>query len=464
MFVSTEFCLATSIKQQDQVPQTFKEWVQFFLNAKLPKSLKTKYATFLLSKLTKNLDISHLSWLNHPELTQQHFAQQHLKVCEAFKAYLIRRKELHPREYFPTVSHAFEFLYQVAPTKLVDGAWLYSTLNQSHHSDFRHLIQIYLEELGLGNAQANHVTMYRHLLEHYELKPYTEYLTDDYYEQAAVQLALAYAPTELLPMVVGFNLGYEQLPLHLLITNYELAELGIDSQYFNVHITIDNAHNGHAEKSLQALHQLLQQSNDPDLFLTQVKQGFLLNDLGQSSTAIIQNLNPKNQVIQILKSKAIIGQHIHNEKCQFNGQSINEWLSQPEQIEIFLDVLLQKSWIMLNEPVEQSRFWALIHQPNGKMFGVFNATEKQFIKDWIQGERFAQRISPQSVQSNEPLSPTTFKQLEILKKELEHCPNDKARLMQLIPYLAPHCHDRTLGLWATQQFSKLLFPFQTLMI
>jgi|GEM_PF-6927555 len=30
-----------------------------------------------------------------------------------------------------------------------------------------------------------------------------------------------------LPEVVGFNFGYEQLPLHLLITTYELDELAL---------------------------------------------------------------------------------------------------------------------------------------------------------------------------------------------------------------------------------------------
>ena len=38
-----------------------------------------------------------------------------------------------------------------------------------------------------------------------------------------------------------------------LITNYELKELGIDSKYFNLHITIDNFDNGHAQLATNAI-------------------------------------------------------------------------------------------------------------------------------------------------------------------------------------------------------------------
>jgi hypothetical protein len=56
-----------------------------------------------------------------------------------------------------------------------------------------------------------------------------------------------------LPEVIGFNLGYEQLPLHLLITAYELKELHIDPYYFTLHITVDNADSGHAKQAVDAV-------------------------------------------------------------------------------------------------------------------------------------------------------------------------------------------------------------------
>src|SRR5690606_14613511 len=158
------------------------------------------------------------------------------------------------------------------------------------------------------DAKANHVCMYQSLLRHFELEPYINYLDDIYFEQAAVQLALAYISHDLFPLVIGFNLGYEQLPLHLLITNYELAELGIDPHYFNVHITIDNAHNGHAEKSIQAFIDHYHQAQDKSKYLELVKMGFQMNDLGLSSTNIIQEIDLTQSVYQLLQRKAVVVQ------------------------------------------------------------------------------------------------------------------------------------------------------------
>ncbi|MFD2270388.1 iron-containing redox enzyme family protein [Undibacterium arcticum] len=73
-------------------------------------------------------------------------------------------------------------------------------------------------------------------------------LSDEHFVQGAIQLSLAQHADHFLPEVIGFNLGYEQPPLHLLITAYELNELGIDPTYFTLHFTIDNANTGHAKK------------------------------------------------------------------------------------------------------------------------------------------------------------------------------------------------------------------------
>lgn len=53
------------------------------------------------------------------------------------------------------------FLRGVAPTKLVDGAWLYGLLPCWDDACFTALIQAYLEELGEGLLEKNHVLLYR---------------------------------------------------------------------------------------------------------------------------------------------------------------------------------------------------------------------------------------------------------------------------------------------------------------
>lgn len=177
-------------------------------------------------------------------------------VGAEYHAYLESRKNGAARRYFTSKSHALYFLQSVAPTKLVDGAWLYGLLARWDDPDFHALIRTYLEELGDGLAEKNHVVLYKKLLASHGCDQWHD-LPDDHFIQGAIQLALAYDAEHCLPEIIGYNLGYEQLPLHLLITAYELNELGIDPYYFTLHITVDNGGTGHAYKAVQGLQQLL---------------------------------------------------------------------------------------------------------------------------------------------------------------------------------------------------------------
>lgn len=47
--------------------------------------------------------------------------------------------------------------------------------------------------------------------------------------------------------------GFEQLPLHLLTTVDEMRKLGMDAYYFQLHISIDNGHSGHAAMATEAV-------------------------------------------------------------------------------------------------------------------------------------------------------------------------------------------------------------------
>ena len=59
-----------------------------------------------------------------------------------------------PRRFFRNRSHALHFIKSVAPTKLVDGAWLYGLLPRWSDARLAPLIRIYLEELGDGRRRA----------------------------------------------------------------------------------------------------------------------------------------------------------------------------------------------------------------------------------------------------------------------------------------------------------------------
>ncbi|QCY11918.1 iron-containing redox enzyme family protein [Pseudomonas sp. MPC6] len=388
----------------------------------------------------------------------QNFVEQHcIDVARQYADYLQQRKEGGPRQFFSSKAHALFFLQAVAPTKLVDGAWLSGLLRHWRDPRFEGLICTYLEELGEGNPAQNHVVIYRKLLAEHGLQD-SGVIADQYYLQGAVQLALGECSDGFLPEVIGYNLGYEVLPLHLLISAYELSELGIDPYYFTLHVTIDNASTGHAHKAVQSVLQLLPIEGDREAFLRRVALGYRLNDLGQGSRAIIESFDLYGEVLSMLERKRPFGQHMHSDYCRFEGKTVNQWLSASEQLPGFLAALENKGWIKRHQDPQASRFWQLIDGDGAAMFGVFSPYEKQLLHDWI-GGNWRPEHSPASVRrgtgaSAEPLVPGNDPDVASLQAALEGLAAHE-QMPVLIPWLSAHRHSHPAGLMATRRFIEL---------
>ncbi|WP_313457345.1 iron-containing redox enzyme family protein [Pseudomonas sp.] len=301
-------------------------------------------------------------------------------VAREYAAYLKQRQQGAPRRYFSNRSQAIWFLQQVAPTKAVDGAWLQGTLKHWADPRYHDLIRTYLEELGNGDPRCNHVLIYQRLLS--RLGCQEPVLSDERYLQGSLQLALGQHSDRFLPEVIGYNLGYEQPPLHLLITTYELAELGIDGYYFQLHITIDNAASGHAQKSIQALQQLCPRGEEAE-FYSRVRRGYRLNDLGVDTPSLIASFNLDEELFTALEQKSLFGQFMHADRCRLQKRTINQWLSEPGAMPDFVAAMEQQEWIRRGEDPANSRWWKLIEGPTAPMFGVFTPYEKQLWHDWI---------------------------------------------------------------------------------
>ena len=394
------------------------------------------------------------------------------KVTAEYERYLAERAAGSPRRYFANRAHALYFLKSVAPTKLVDGSWLYGITSHAHNDRFEPLVRTYIEELGEGAADKNHVTLYRKLLAQHGLL--NTRVDDSLYLQGAVQLALGWTAEEFLPEVIGFNLGYEQLPLHLLITSYELNELGIDPYYFTLHVTVDNGDTGHARAACNALMQAMPVYGDADAFWARVREGAKLGCVGVGTTDVIRQFNIDAEVLHIFQSKCAMGRGAHSSYCKIAGRSVNEWLAQPERMAEFLDVLQGAGWIKRGAAPEESRFWKLLIGENAQMFGVFSAYELQVIFDWIRGDDSAdgQAYLEQS-SANQARRRPTFRALarhaapsrvraasddSLLDPDLAAfraglCSMEREQARQaLVGAMSPALHWTPVGLYATRQF------------
>lgn len=378
-------------------------------------------------------------------------------VAQDYAGYLEDRQQGGARRYFSSKAHALYFLQRVAPTKEVDGAWLAGVLE--HWQDVRYdgLLNTYLEELGRGDPRQNHVVIYRNLLAAHDCGD-KQGLADEHFVQGAIQLALGRCSDAFMPEVIGYNLGYEQLPLHLLISAYELRELGIDPYYFTLHVTIDNASSGHGHKAVESLLELLPMEQGRDEFFRRVAVGYRLNDLGMGTTAVIAGFELQREVIAMLERKRCFGQHMHSDYCQIEGKTVNQWLAAPGQIAGFLGALEQKGWIKRNRPPQDSRFWRLVEGSTAAMFGVFSGYEKQLLHDWIAGDwQDPQRPKPiardHSASDALDASETHDPELIALRKTLsDQAPQQQ--LHTLIPWLSAQRHCRPAGLYATRHFME----------
>lgn len=412
---------------------------------------------FLLAQLAQVQDVP-CELPDTPEQLPAWVEQRCATVARDYADYLEQRQQGQPRRYFQNKAHALYVLQCVAPTKQVDGAWLYGLLRYWQDQRFDGLLTTYLEELGDGEAAENHVVIYRKLLSEHDADSEAGVKDDDYL-QGALQLALGLCAEEFLPEVIGYNLGYEQLPLHLLITSYELSELGIDPYYFTLHVTIDNASSGHACKAAQSVLNLLPLGEGREQFYRRVARGYQLNDLGPGTTAVIERFNLQEEVVAMLERKRTYGQHMHSDYCRFEGKTVNQWLAQPGQIAEFLQALQDKGWIKRNQDPADSRFWQLIEGAGAAMFGVFSGAEKQLLHDWIAGDWVSgERVPPArpgrgsrfSREQHRPADPDTQALVESLCKL-----PDEQQLNALIPWMSARRHCAPAGLYATRRFIQL---------
>lgn len=390
-------------------------------------------------------------------------------VHARYAQYLEERRAGAPRRFFGNRAHALYVLRAVAPTKLVDGSWLYGLVRHARNPRFADLVRTYVEELGEGLADKNHVLLYRRLLASHALDP-LDGLDDALYEQGALQLALAWNAEDFLPEVIGFNLGYEQLPLHLLVTAYELNELGLDPYYFTLHVTVDNSDTGHARRACEAVLATLPQLDDGGAFWRRVRAGAQLSCAGPGTLDVIRGFDIEREALRILRQKAASGSGAHSDYCRVAGRSVNDWLREPERMGEFVQALQQAGWIRIGEPVERSRFWSLLHGPRAEMFGVFTSYELQVLHDWMRGAASADGLPHAGTGTGLPRRATFRALARVERQRAVAAPSDtldpdlqqwqvklqaaepQQRFELLVDAMSPARHWSPVGLEATRLF------------
>ncbi|KAJ9120085.1 hypothetical protein QFC22_002983 [Naganishia vaughanmartiniae] len=382
----------------------------------------------------------------------------HMSSTSRYEAYLTRRKQGGPREMFPTKQYATEWLRLAGVVKYVDGGWLSGVLDiasgrsaglpksgaQDNESGAlerkvgKMAWQVISEEFGDGDLTKNHVYVYERLLESLgtgaidasgKAVPGFERgfdgLPDDQGAPRCWQAAIAQqcigllaSTREFFPEAIGFNMAYEALPYHLLVTSRELRELGIDDYYFALHVTIDNADSGHAAIARVAVERYLEGIRKRDgqeaieKMWRRVQAGYILAEglpttpcspkefalsigldghrtwrLAKSLTAVADATDVEKRLVDLLGRKAFAAEKMHcPSRMTIEGQTIEEWLDpqawNAEKGLSFVRALGEKKpWIYHGDPSRSKLVKEL--EWGGRMFGAFSRAETELVRAWI---------------------------------------------------------------------------------
>lgn len=289
--------------------------------------------------------------------------------------------------------HAQVCLLKSAPTKLLDGVWLHRVQQSVQDPVLQKILfGIYKDEHGGDDPNLDHVKIYQDLLQ--KTIPHLAYIDASSIIDhslinnvsllipGCIQLSLCICTDMFLPELVGYNLSYEQLPVHILQTIRDLKSLGIDPLYFSLHASVDNIHSGHARRSIDAAKRLMQVSADPSETTLRVLRGMWLADAAPGMTCIAKTWDVSADVDCILIEKALASASIHllsNDTSLFQVMKKN-----PERL---------WNWLMKNEYLDadvfdDTRFGRLL---KGPMLSVFDPLETSLLK-----RRFGQVVSDQS--------------------------------------------------------------------
>lgn len=348
-----------------------------------------------------------------------HVRKAHELVGEEYNRYVEGRKAGEGRLIATDRSQAAKVLTALAPLKLVDGAWLGRVHQATTPFNLRPITkqawQVLSEELGDGDLDLNHVHLYNELLREVGVHlpaPHETDFTDaahrmdneNVWRAAVTQMLISLFSQEFLPEILGYSLHFEGLSMETMVMSRELQELKLNAQYFLLHVSIDNAHSGHAMMTAHTVAEYMShitQSESQAAAATawrRIQAGYSLSAHQCNSINVKKHLanmpGPMNaltpgrydaDMVRMLVAKAAVAQKTHSAcRCRIGRKPLAYWLD-PETLKSERETLQELSnaspWVIKGCP-RRSRLMREVGR-GGKMFGAFTLKETKLLHDWI---------------------------------------------------------------------------------
>jgi L-Lysine epsilon oxidase N-terminal/L-lysine epsilon oxidase C-terminal domain/Iron-containing redox enzyme len=307
-----------------------------------------------------------------------------------------------PDNLFKSLPDMVERIRQFAPLNQLDGAWI---RNAAHAGPIdrvtANLFNVWMDEVGDGNPNQNHANVYTQLLEKVgvQLDPiYTQAyannpdILDSAYTVPMYELAISQFTQTFYPEILGMTLQLEWEVLALKPTIKLLRHFGIDPHFYELHVGIDNAANGHGAKAREAvewyLDQALARGGDAEVqrLWRRIWTGYVAfattGTLGQDLRDLLKQrrespATPADKVADMMARKKPYGSLNHGDR-RLGPNLINDLFEDPDA---FMKALIENNYIVPGSISESTFFKAISFE--GPMYKVFTDDEIRIWEDWV---------------------------------------------------------------------------------
>jgi hypothetical protein len=296
-----------------------------------------------------------------------------------------------------TKDDVVDWLLQMAPFNQTDGAWLRMIADVGPMDDVNSLLfSIYVDELGGGDPDLNHANLYTKLLSdagvelpNIRSRAYADNpaIVDAAFTLPLFQLVVSQFPQDYLPELLGMTLYLEWSSVELQNMVLLNRHFGLDTEFYEIHVAIDNAATGHGAKALRAVKLYLEQvriDTGDDAVQeqwTRIWDGYVgfatTGDLGTEVAKKRRPPSPADKVAAMIAERAPIARLNHGSK-RLGTTLINDLFADPTAL---MSALVSSEIVRPGDP-EHSSFFDLT-TPTGPMFRIFTDAELDSWRDWI---------------------------------------------------------------------------------
>ena len=283
----------------------------------------------------------------------------------------------------------------------VDGSWLRFIADAGPIDEIHAvLFEVWSDEVGNGDPALHHGNLYTALLR--SLGVYlpdlesAEYATspllreEDFFNPV-FQLCISQHAKRYFAEILGMTLFLEWEVLDLVKGVRTLDYLGFDTQFWRMHVGIDNAASGHGAKARQAvelhLANVLNEGGEKALQAEwqRVWRGFVAFATAEAgyldADADVDRRRPRkvaDRLADIVARKAHYARLQHGRR-RLGPDRLNDLFDEPTRL---LAALESSQWIKAGDPAE-SKFLTLLTTFDGPMYKVFEPQELNTWREWV---------------------------------------------------------------------------------